>query len=406
MKLINTSTIHPFTNLHRNYPRLLSEMEKPVVSAIIPCLNEEETLGICINKIKQTFESLNINGEIVVGDNGSTDRSVEIAESLGAVVAHQPIKGYGAAIQAAVKKASSDWLIMADADDSYDWTNLKPFLDELEKGSDLVMGNRFQGTIHPGAMPFLHKYVGNPFLTRISQLLYKIKVGDFHCGMRGFTREAWNKMHLMSPGMEFATEMVIRASEEKLAISEIPIDLHPDKRSRPPHLQTFRDGWRHLRFIMTYAPNYLYLIPGLLMVFIGLIFQIVLFNGPVTIYGQYIGIHFLALGLMIFFLGLSVTTMGITARVYLVNKSRLRTDPVTHWVNNHFYLEKILLSALLLFIAGLAIDISILFRWLEGSDSMETSIHYAFIASSMIVTSIHLSFSSFFLDMFRKKDHE
>ncbi len=377
-------------------------MNKPVVSAIIPCLNEEETLGICINKIKQTFERLNIDGEIVVGDNGSTDKSVEIATSLGAVVAHQPVKGYGAAIQAAVEKASSDWMIMADADDSYDWTNLKPFLDELEKGHDLVMGNRFQGTIHEGAMPFLHKYLGNPVLSKIPKILYKIKIGDFHCGMRGFTRDAWNRMKLASPGMEFATEMVIRASEENLSISEIPIDLYPDKRSRPPHLQTFRDGWRHLRFIMTYAPNYLYLLPGLLMLALGLTTQVVLFNGPVTLFGQYFGIHFLALGLMIFFLGFSITTMGLTARVYLVNNARLRKDAVTRWINRNFHLEKYLLIAAALFLIGFVIDMKILIEWLKSTGPMDETNHHAFIASGLIVTSIQIAFSSFFLDMFKK----
>lgn len=377
-------------------------MNKPIVSAIIPCLNEEETLGICIEKIKRAFKSLSINGEIVVGDNGSTDRSVEIATSLGAIVAHQPIKGYGAAIKAAAEKASSNWMIMADADDSYDWSNLKPFINKLSEGHDLVMGNRFQGTIHKGAMPFLHKYLGNPVLSKISKILYKIKIGDFHCGMRGFTRDAWNRMQLRSPGMEFATEMVIRASEEELDIAEIPIDLYPDKRSRKPHLRTFRDGWRHLRFIMTYAPNYLFLLPGILLLTVGLIFQLLLFDGPITVFGHYIGIHFLAFGLMIFFLGLSITTLGLTARVYLVNNSRLRKDRVTQWINHNFHLESYLLAAAIFFIIGLIIDVQILIKWLNNSGPMDESTHHAFIAAGLIVSSIQIAFSSFFLDMFKR----
>lgn len=377
-------------------------MTKPLVSAVIPCLNEAETLGICIKKIRSAFEKLNIEGEIVIGDNGSTDESINIAQNLGAIVAHQPIRGYGAAIQAAVAKSSADYIIMADADDSYDWSNLKPFIDRLQQGNELVMGNRFQGTIHEGAMPFLHKYIGNPVLSFISRRLYRIEIGDFHCGMRGFTRDAWNKMQLRSTGMEFATEMVIRASEERLKMTEIPIDLFPDKRNRPPHLRTFRDGWRHLRFIMTYAPNHLYLLPGMLLLAIGLAFQVLLFNGPVTLFGQYIGIHFLALGMMIFFLGFSITTLGIAARVFLVNTARLSTDRLTHWVNTSFKLENFLLLSLVILLPGLIINTMIFFEWLNSTGPMEKSVHHAFVASGLIVSGIQVAFSAFFLDLFRK----
>jgi len=376
-------------------------MSKPSVSAIIPCLNEEQTLGICIAKIRQTFEDLGIDGEIVVGDNGSTDRSVEIAESMGAVVAHQPVKGYGSAIMAAVNSARSDRFIMADADDSYDWTNLKPFIDELDKGHDLVIGNRFRGVIHEGAMPFLHRYLGNPVLSRIPKLLYKIKVGDFHCGMRGFTREAWERMRLSCPGMEFATEMVIRASQEDMSISEIAIDLFPDKRDRAPHLRTFRDGWRHLRFIMMYAPNYLYLLPAFLLLLFGGGLQVLLFNGPVTLFGQYIGIHFLALGMMLFFLGMSIASMGIAARFYLVNSEMIKKDRFADWVNRFLSLDRIILIGALLFLTGMIVDVSLLFEWLNTTAPMTGSIHHVFIASGLIVTGVQLIFFAFFLELFR-----
>ncbi|MBF0127407.1 MAG: glycosyltransferase family 2 protein, partial [Magnetococcales bacterium] len=204
-------------------------LETIQVSAIIPCLNEEKTLPLCIDKIQRAFAALNVAGEIVVGDNGSTDASAEIARRMGARVVSQPVRGYGAAIRAAVEGSRGEYLIMADGDDSYDWSNLQPFIDGLDRGADLVMGNRFKGTIHPNAMPFLHYHVGNPLLSRIASLFYGIPLLDFHCGMRAFTRSAYDRMNPGTDGMEFATEMIIRAAREGLRIAEVPIDLHPDK---------------------------------------------------------------------------------------------------------------------------------------------------------------------------------
>ena len=212
------------------------------VSAIIPCLDEEETLGICIRKVLSAFAELGIDGEVVVGDNGSSDNSVRIAEELGARVVHQPIRGYGAALRAAIEAANGDYLIMADADDSYDWSQIRPFIEKLDNGADFVIGNRFKGGIMPGAMPPLHKYFGNPVLSFISRLFFHVPIGDFHCGMRSFTRKAYNRMHLQTSGMDFATEMIVRAAQAGLKIEEIPIKLYPDKRSRPSHLRSFRDG--------------------------------------------------------------------------------------------------------------------------------------------------------------------
>ncbi|WP_292444488.1 glycosyltransferase family 2 protein [Mesorhizobium sp.] len=265
------------------------ELEDPLVSAIIPCLNEERTLGICIRKALDAFAKRGIRGEVVVGDNGSSDRSVEIAQSLGARVAHQPVKGYGAAISAAAGSAHGKYLIMADADDSYDWSKLDDFIDALEDGAELVMGNRFAGGIEPGAMPPLHRYLGNPVLSTIARWLHHSPIGDFHCGMRGFTRDAFQRMGARSPGMEFASEMVINAHRAGLIIREVPIKLYPDKRDRPPHLRSFRDGWRHLRLIVAHAPDTMYLLPGLILLIAGVIGLAILAAGPVTIGGQYFG---------------------------------------------------------------------------------------------------------------------
>ena len=262
--------------------------EDVLVSAIIPCLNEELTLGICIRKAQEAFARRGIRGEVVVGDNGSTDRSVEIAESLGARVAHQPIKGYGAAITAAAAAAKGKYLIMADADDSYDWSQLDAFIDALEDGAELVMGNRFAGGIEAGAMPPLHRYLGNPVLSTVARWLHRSPIRDFHCGMRGFTREAFARMGARSPGMEFASEMVINAHRVGLQIREVPIKLYPDKRDRPPHLRSFRDGWRHLRLIIAHAPDTMYLLPGLILLAAGVFGLVSLSQGPVVVGDEFL----------------------------------------------------------------------------------------------------------------------
>jgi glycosyltransferase involved in cell wall biosynthesis len=381
------------------YSRKDSSNPNPLVTAIIPCLNEEETLGICIAKIQQCYSDLKIEGEIVVGDNGSTDKSIEIAESLGARVVIENKKGYGAAIRTAVNAAKSNYLIMADADDSYDWSNLEPFIKKLDSGADLVMGNRFKGIIHPKAMPFLHKYIGNPVLSLISRLFYNIPVGDFHCGMRGFTKSAWNKMNLETSGMEFATEMVVRAAQEGLKIEEIPIDLYPDKRTRPPHLRTFRDGWRHLKFIMAYAPNYLFLIPGALLFMFGIALQSLLALGPVTIGHYYLGIHFLALGLLCMLVGLNLLIFGLTAKAFLWDRTKNLNNRLLNFLRNHFSLDRGIIAGVILFFLGFVIDFWIFVQWLGTSSPMDESIHIAFIASGLVASGISITFASFLLSL-------
>ncbi|KHK49640.1 glycosyl transferase family 2, partial [Burkholderia sp. A9] len=241
------------------------------VSAVMPCLDEEMTLAMCIVKAQRSFAKLGVTGQVVIADNGSTDRSVEIARELGAKVVHQPVRGYGSALMAGIAAADGDIIIMGDADDSYDWSNIRGFVAKIDEGYEFVIGNRFKGGIMPHAMPPLHRYLGNPVLSTIARLTCSVPVGDFHCGMRAFTREAFARMDLQTPGMEFASEMVMNAARNGLRIVEIPTVLHPDKRNRPPHLRSFRDGWRHLRFILTYAPNHVFVMPGLLLFVAGLL---------------------------------------------------------------------------------------------------------------------------------------
>ncbi|HAV55128.1 MAG TPA: dolichol-P-glucose synthetase, partial [Aequorivita sp.] len=227
------------------------------LSVVMPCLNEAETLAICIKKAQGFFEREKISGEVIIADNGSTDGSQQIAKSLNATVVNVPQKGYGSALRGGIEAANGKYVIMGDADDSYDFSNLMPYLLKLREGYDLVMGNRFKGGIKPGAMPFLHKYLGNPVLSFIGRLFYKSNIGDFHCGLRGFSKKAYYTMELKTTGMEFASEMIVKASLKNLQITEVPTILSPDGRTRPPHLNTWRDGWRHLRFLVLYSPNWL-----------------------------------------------------------------------------------------------------------------------------------------------------
>lgn len=381
-------------------------MIKPKVSAVIPCLDEEKTIATCIKKALKAFSDMGITGEVIVGDNGSTDKSVEIALSHGARVVFQKTRGYGAALRAAIEEAQGTYIIMADADDSYDWGNLAPFIDKLEAGYDFVMGNRFKGRIFPGAMPFLHHYFGNPVLSGISRFFYNVPVGDFHCGMRAFTLQAYHTMKLRADGMEFATEMVVKAARCNLKIVEIPINLYPDKRSRPPHLRTFRDGWRHLRFIMTYAPNFLYLAPGAFMLLFGGLLMLILVGGPVRIAGFYMGIHFLALGLLLTLVGLNIITQGLIAKVYLLEQSPGIKNRTVYWLINHYTLERGLLMGGGLLLIGLAIDTFLLFKRIVIGGEMEGSIHLAFVGTGLVAISVNILFSSFILAMLvpRKND--
>ncbi len=249
----------------------------------MPCLNEAETLGICIDKAFRFLDEAGINGEVLIADNGSTDGSQSIAEALGARVVPVPQRGYGAALIIGIKSARGRYVIMGDSDDSYDFLRLHAFVDALRRGTELVMGNRFRGGIAPGAMPPLHRYFGNPVLSTLGRILFRTPVGDFHCGLRGFSRDAILRLNLTAPGMEFASEMVLKATIMGLRVGEVPTTLAPDGRSRPPHLRSWRDGWRHLKLLLTYAPNWLFCYPGLAMLAIGSAIYLALLGGPLTI---------------------------------------------------------------------------------------------------------------------------
>lgn len=370
------------------------------VSAVMPCLNEEETLAFCIRKAQSAFARLNIRGEVVVADNGSTDRSVQIAEQLGARVVHQREKGYGAALQAGIQSAHGEVIVIADADDSYDWESLGDFVHKIEEGHDLVMGNRFRGGIEAGAMPWHHRYVGNPVLSWVARAVCRAPIGDFHCGMRAFTKSSFEQMQLKTSGMEFASEMVISSARNGLRIAEIPTRLYPDKRTRPPHLRSFRDGWRHLKFILSYAPDHLLLAPGMALFLPGLLLMLLLAAGPVTLGGFYLGAHFLALGCMLAMLGFNVLTLWMLGkRVVMRKHPRLSQTRVGQFVSR-LSLERQLGIGGLLVALGLGADSMILARWLAHPQApMESTVHAAFAASSLVEMGLTLAFSAFILNL-------
>ena len=286
------------------------------LSIVLPCLNEAETLEVCLTKARRSLEQLGVVGEVIVADNGSTDGSQAIAVAGGARVINVPRRGYGAALTAGIEAAGGEYVLMADADDSYALDDIGGFLAELRAGADLVMGNRFQGGIAPDAMPFLHRYLGNPVLSRLGRLFFRIPVGDFHCGIRAFRRDRMLELGLRTSGMEFASEMVVRASLNHLRITEVPTTLRPDGRSRAPHLRTWRDGWRHLRFLLAFSPRWLLFYPSVLLQVVGLVGLLWLSIGP-----QQVGRVGFSLGTMLgfatmFIIGLQGIGLSVIARSY------------------------------------------------------------------------------------------
>lgn len=286
------------------------------LSIVLPCLNEAETLETCVRKARESLRSLGVAGEVIVADNGSTDGSQDIARANGARVVDVPRRGYGAALAAGIEAAGGEYVLMADADDSYALDDIGGFLEKLREGADLVMGNRFQGGIAEGAMPFLHRYLGNPVLSRLGRLFFRIPVGDFHCGIRAFRRDRILELGLRTSGMEFASEMVVRASLNHFKIREVPTTLRPDGRSRAPHLRTWRDGWRHLRFLLAFSPRWLLYYPSIALQGIGLVGMLWLSFGPQRLAGIGLGLHTMLAFATMFVLGLQGMSLAVVARSY------------------------------------------------------------------------------------------
>jgi glycosyltransferase involved in cell wall biosynthesis len=336
---------------------------KPEVSVVMPCLNEAETLATCIQKAQGFFSREGIVGEVVIADNGSTDGSQEIATAHGARVVPVLAKGYGNALIGGITAAAGRFVIMGDADDSYDFSNLMPYIEKLREGYDLVMGNRFKGGIKKGAMPLLHKYLGNPVLSFLGRLFFGSKIGDFHCGLRGFSKEAFHRMELKTTGMEFASEMIVKASLKNMSIAEVPTVLSPDGRSRPPHLNTWRDGWRHLRFLLLYSPMWLFLIPGLALMVLGFGISSVLVWGPIAVGSVTFDVHTLLFSCATGLIGFQFLLFYGLTKVYTVENDLLPKSKKYDRLFKIINLERGLIIGAFLVVAGLALSMVAYANW-------------------------------------------
>ncbi len=380
-----------------------SEAEKKnkiELSIVLPCLNEELTVGVCVSKAVGFLKKHKIDGEVIVADNGSTDRSIEIATKKGARVAHIEQKGYGSALRGGFEAAKGKYIIMADADDSYDLVNLMPFVEKLREGYELVMGNRFKGGIQKGAMPWHHRYIGNPILSFLGKLFFKTPANDFHCGLRGFTKTAVEKMDLQTTGMELASEIVIKSSILEMKTCEVPTTLSPDGRDRPPHLRSFRDGWRHLRFLLIYSPSWLFLYPGIILSVIGSLFSLALFLGPINIGFRYIDFHsFIATGTLMY-IGINMITFAAITRVYAYYSGLLPITPKFFSLLKFINLERGLGIGFTTLIIGVAIMIrAILLSDNFSQIGFDTSVRLVFGGSLAFVAGWQIIFTSFALSM-------
>jgi glycosyl transferase family 2 len=369
------------------------------VSVVIPCLNEANSLAFCIDKAMAAFRAAGLRGEVLIADNGSTDESVDIAGQHGARVLAVAERGYGAALRAGIAAARGEFVVMGDADDSYDFGEVPKFVAKLREGFDLVMGNRFLGEIKPGAMPPLHKYFGNPGLTRLLNIFFHSGVGDVYCGLRGFTRALAQRLDVRSTGMEFALEMVIKAAQLDARITEIPIILWPDKRGRAPHLRSFRDGWRSLRFMLMYAPNWLFLLPGGLLGAIGLALVFWLLPGTRRIGNVNFDIHTMIFGVFSTLLGAQIISLGAFAKVFSYAERFDHGGVSLQRMLRHFTLEIGLALGGSMFFAGFAGCAWITWRWAESGFGPVHQVRWILFWAMWLFLGVQVIFSSFILSM-------
>lgn len=368
------------------------------LSIVMPCLNEAETVVTCIQKALSFLASSNISGEVIVADNGSTDGSVEMARRAGARVVAVKDKGYGNALRGGIAAARGKYVIMADSDDSYDFMALAPFIEKLCQGYDLVMGNRFKGEIKPGAMPPLHRYLGNPVLTGIGRLFFSSTCTDFHCGMRGFTKDAYEKLQLRTAGMEFASEMIVKAALQQMRIAEVPVSLSPDGRSRPPHLRSWRDGWRHFRFLLLYSPRWLFLYPGLALMFTGLIVSLGLLSGPKGVFD----IHTLLFAATAVIVGFQMVSFAVFAKIFAISEGLLPEDQHLARVFRYITLEVGLIAGFGLMLLGIAGSLDAVWIWKSksfGALDPSQMMRIAIPSVTCLVLGCQVISSSFFLSL-------
>jgi len=372
------------------------------LTVVMPCLNEAETVATCVRKAVAFIAESGISGEVVVADNGSTDGSQRLAENAGARVVAIAEKGYGNALMGGILAARGEYVIMGDSDDSYDFTNLMPFVEELRKGADLVMGNRFAGGIEPGAMPPLHRYLGNPVLSFAGRLFFRSKIGDFHCGLRGFRKDSAIKLGLQATGMEFASEMVVKATLAKQTITEVPTTLSKDGRSHPPHLRSWRDGWRHLRFLLLFSPRWLFFLPGILIGAAGLVIGGVVETGPVKIGDVTFDVDTLVAASAMVVIGFQAVLFWLFTQVYAGAEGFLPHEPNVQRLLAKLSLERGLVAGAAIGVAGLVGLIFSLTYWQAnkfGQLNYDHALRLVIPSATALVLSCQLILGTFFLSI-------
>ena len=378
----------------------MAELE---LTILMPCLNEAETLAVCVGKARGFLTRSGVTGEVLVADNGSTDGSQAIGEAAGARVVAVAEKGYGAALMGGIEAARGRFVIMGDADDSYDFEHLERFVDALRAGDQLVMGNRFKGGIAPGAMPWHHKYIGNPVLSFLGRLFFKTVPSDFHCGLRGFDRAAIIGLNLRTTGMEFASEMLVKATLLGLRVTEVPTTLRPDGRSRAPHLRSFRDGWRHLRFLLLFSPRWLFLYPGLACLAVGLFLGALLWGGPLKLSPTVeIDVHTFLVAGMLIIVGLQSVSFAVIGRRFASRYGFIPKSETFDAVLEFLTLERVLSAALLLMLIGFGALIWGVVQWAErdfGHLNLSTTMRAMIVASTTLVAGTQLALTGFMSSM-------
>ena len=377
----------------------------PQITILMPCLNEAETLEVCIKKAWQGIRDAGIEGEVVIADNGSTDGSIGIAERLGARVIPVKEKGYGCALRGGIEASLAPWIIMGDSDDSYDFSDIRGFVKKLGEGNELVMGCRLPsggGRILPGAMPWKNRWIGNPSLSLLGRLLFRTPIHDFHCGLRAFTRDAYERMQLQTTGMEFASEMVMKATLWKMRVTEVPTTLHPDGRSRPPHLKPWRDGWRHLRFMLIYSPRWLFLIPGLILSVMGAMFTGILYFRSIPLGNVILDTGTMTLAAMGLVIGVQLVGFAICTKVFAIGEGLVPENPGHSFLFRIFNLERGLIGGTLVFLAGLALLVRAFLHWGAagyGTIPYPENMRHLIVGATGLILGIQAISTSFFLSV-------
>jgi len=375
------------------------------LSIVMPCLNEVETIGYCIEKAQSFIKKENLNAEVVVADNGSTDGSIEIIVQKGARLVNVSEKGYGAALMGGIQAAYGKFIIMGDSDGSHDLANLQPFLQKLREGYDLVVGNRFKGGIEKKAMSFANRYIGNPILSGLGRKFFRSKVRDFHCGLRGFTKKAYDELNLRTTGMEFASEMIVKATLKNLKVVEIPVVMLPSGRPGPAHLKPFRDGWRHLRFLLLYSPRWLFLYPSIFMIIAGVAINLWLLPGSQL----NLDVHTMLYAAALIIIGMQGVTFAVLTKVFAVQEELLPEHPRLNKLLKYATLEKGLFIGLIIFLCGFAgviFSLVLLERGWFKELSISNTMRIVIISATLMIVSFQIFFSSFFYSILKLKFHK